>query len=283
MNKYIGHTHKWVKPDGSFKYVQMYLQTDQGYEFNNDEQAYKIAILDPSDAGNFRYDIFDITKRWRLEDLPARPFGKLTLNRSPDNYFAEIEQLALSPSHLVPGIEPSADPVLQARMFAYPDAQRHRLGVNYQRIPVNCPKHAFNPLQRDGKAAGHGNGGTLPSRLSSSCPISYKRRLLLAPHEEWKGRITAESRWGSSDTVFESPHSPRGFWTMIGEEKKYGDWQEKMVGNISRHLSGACADVRRRAYALFRRVHEDLGHGVETETETEALAAVRDTYIRGEK
>ncbi|KAL8641588.1 MAG: hypothetical protein Q9226_008615 [Calogaya cf. arnoldii] len=305
MNAYMGHTHKWVKPDGSFKYIQMYLQTDQGYQFNTDEQAQNLAgtngdhatqdlfeaiekgdyptwtayvqVLDPLDAETYRYDIFDITTHWPLEDMPARPFGKLTLNRNPDNHFAEIEQLAFSPSHLVPGIEPSADPVLQARMFSYPDAQRHRLGVNYQQIPVNRPKQAFNPLQRDGAGAVQGNGGAFPSHLSSTRPMTYKDRssLVTPSHEQWSGSVTAKPRWQPSDIDFDSPDSPRGFWDMIGEKDKYAGWQGKMIGNIARHLSGARVDVRTKAYVLFRRVHDDLGDGVERETEALAVAKER--------
>jgi len=65
--------------------------------------------------------------------------GRLTLDQNPSNYFAEVEQIAFAPSHLVPGIEPSPDKMLQARLFSYADTHRHRLGVNYQQIPVNCP------------------------------------------------------------------------------------------------------------------------------------------------
>jgi len=68
-----------------------------------------------------------------------------TLRAQARNYFAEVEQIAFSPAHLVPGIEPTADPMLQARLFSYSDSQRHRLGVNYQQIPVNSPLHPYTP------------------------------------------------------------------------------------------------------------------------------------------
>ena len=104
-----------------------------------------VQVLDPADAERFRWNIFDVTKVWPHSDVPLRQVGKLTLNRNPANYFAEIEQIAFSPAHLVPGIEPSADPMLQARLFSYSDSQRHRLGVNYQQIPVNQPLHVYAP------------------------------------------------------------------------------------------------------------------------------------------
>ena len=80
--------------------------------------------MTPDQAEKFRYNILDLTKIWPHADYPLRPIGKIVLNKNPENYFAEVEQAGFAPSHLVPGIEPSADPVLQARLFAYPDTQR---------------------------------------------------------------------------------------------------------------------------------------------------------------
>lgn len=74
---------------------------------------------------------------------------------SPENYFAEVEQVAYNPAHMIPGIEPSSDPVLQSRLFSYPDAHRHRIGANYQQLPVNAPvcPMRFGNFQRDGNMA----------------------------------------------------------------------------------------------------------------------------------
>lgn len=90
-------------------------------------------------------------------------------------YFAEIEQIAFSPSHLVPGVEPSADQVLQSRLFSYPDTHRHRLGVNYQQLPVNCPLNQPANFQRDGAMAFY-NQGNRPNYQSSIQPLSYKSK-----------------------------------------------------------------------------------------------------------
>jgi catalase len=173
IDSYSAHTFKFVKTDGTFKYVKLHFKSDQGHCDLTNEQAADlqstnpdhatqdlseaidrgdfpswtlfVQVLDPKDAERFRWNIFDVTKVWPHSDVPLRPVGKMTLDRNPDNYFAEIEQLAFSPSHLVPGIEASADPMLQARLFSYSDSQRHRLGVNYQQIPVNKPLHAYSP------------------------------------------------------------------------------------------------------------------------------------------
>ncbi|XP_008475625.1 catalase-like [Diaphorina citri] len=82
---------------------------------------------------------YDLTKVWPHREFPLIEVGQLVLDKNPSNYFAEVEQIAFSPSHLVPGIEPSPDKMLQGRLFSYPDTHRHRLGPNYLQLPVNCP------------------------------------------------------------------------------------------------------------------------------------------------
>ena len=158
-----------------------------------------VQVLSPEQAEKFRWNIFDLTKVWPQGEVPLRPIGKLTLNKNVENYFAEIEQgqhhcsslsifksntltlpsdlVAFSPSHLVPGVEPSADPVLQSRLFSYPDTQRHRLGVNYQQIPVNAPLRAFNPYLRDGAMAVNGNFGANPNYPSVSFWLFHSRTI----------------------------------------------------------------------------------------------------------
>ena len=82
---------------------------------------------------------FDVTKVWPHKDYPLIQVGRMVLNRNPANYFAEVEQIAFAPSHLIPGVEASPDKMLQGRLFSYADTHRHRLGANYLQIPVNCP------------------------------------------------------------------------------------------------------------------------------------------------
>jgi catalase len=86
------------------------------------------------DAEKFKWDPFDLTKVWPQKQYPLRQFGRMVLNRNPANYFAEVEQAAFSPAHMVPGIEPSPDRMLQGRLFSYDDTHRHRLGPNYLQV-----------------------------------------------------------------------------------------------------------------------------------------------------
>lgn len=148
-------------------------------------------------AEKFRYNVLDLTKVWPHAEYPLRPLGKLVLNENVQNYFAEIEQVAFSPSHTVPYFEPTVDPVLQSRLFSYPDTHRHRLGVNYQQLPVNSPIVAIANFQRDGFMA-FNNQGARPNYQSTISPLSYNGRKgalegsakdveRAAKHETWVG------------------------------------------------------------------------------------------------
>ena len=117
-----------------------------------------VQVMPYEDAKTYRFNPFDLTKVWPHADYPLIKVGTHTLNRNPQNFFAEIEQAAFSPANTVPGIDISPDKMLMARVFSYPDAQRYRVGTNYNQIPVNAPhaasvhnysqdgaqRHAFN-------------------------------------------------------------------------------------------------------------------------------------------
>ena len=165
MNGYGSHTFKMVNAEGKVHYVKFHLKTDQGIKNLRRKEADQLKAADPDHATrdlydtisqgtnpswsmyiqampeeaepNYNWDIFDVTKIWPTEDYPLLPVGRLVLNRNPLNYYAETEQAAFSPAHMVPGIEPSNDKMLQGRLISYSDTHRHRLGPNYDLIPIN--------------------------------------------------------------------------------------------------------------------------------------------------
>jgi len=293
MNGYSGHTYKWTKPDGTFNYVQIHVKTDQGIKTFTNAEAGAMAsenpdhhtqdlfdsiqkgeypswtcyvqVLSPEQAEKFRWNIFDLTKVWPQKEVPLRPFGKFTLNKNVENYFAEIEQVAFSPSHLVPGVEPSADPVLQSRLFSYPDTHRHRLGVNYQQIPVNAPLRAFNPYQRDGSMAVNGNYGANPNYPSSYRAMTYKHVKPTNDHEKWAGAAVSFL----SEVTPEDYVQAKGLWDVLGKQPGQ---QDNFVGNVAGHLSAAKEDTRKRTYEMFSKVDEKLGARIAEETEKLAPA-----------
>ena len=160
MNGYSSHTFKWVNAKGEVHFVKYHFKTDQGIKtFTAETQnqmllkdkdfstsdlfnaiakgdfpswTWYVQLMPEKDAENYRFDVLDITKVWPHSDYPLKKVGKMTLNRNPENYHADVEQSAFSPSHLIPGIEPSNDKMLQGRLFSYPDTHRHRLGKNYE-------------------------------------------------------------------------------------------------------------------------------------------------------
>ena len=96
-------------------------------------------IIDPAVEMTLDFDPLDDTKTVPEDQFPLIAVGKIVLNKNPEDYFAEVEQSAFAPSVIVPGIELSADKMLQGRAFSYPDTQRYRVGANYLQLPVNCP------------------------------------------------------------------------------------------------------------------------------------------------
>jgi catalase len=192
----------------------------------------------------------------------------MTLNRNPQNYFAEIEQMAVAPSHLVPGIEPTADPMLQARLFSYNDSQRHRLGVNYQQLPVNAPLHPYAPFQRDGPGAVNGNYGSDPGYPSPLRPNEYTPVDVHIGHEEWVGRATYDLQEVTDEDFVQA----KGLWDVLGRTPGQ---QQNLVHNVAVHLFGAVPEVRRRTYGMFSRVDGDLGRRIEEATEEQVIAVKR--------
>ncbi|KAM5442943.1 catalase A [Microsporum ferrugineum] len=293
MNGYSGHTYKWITPDGGFNYVQIHLKTDQGIKNFTNEEATRMSaenpdwhtedlfnaikagqnpswtcyvqVLSPADAEKFRWNIFDLTKVWPHGEVPLRRVGRLTLNRNPENYFAEMEQAAFSPSHVVPGVEPSADPVLQSRLFSYPDTHRHRLGTNYTQIPVNCPLKAYTPYQRDGHMSVDGNHGANPNYPSSFRKVAFRPVRASQEHEKWAGAVLSKQLPVTDEDFVQ----PGRLWEVMGKDKGQ---QDNFIGNVAGHLAGANERVRRATYGMFRRVNKDLGARIEKATEKEVSA-----------
>ena len=190
MHGFGTHTFRWVNAQGEAFWVKFHFLTDSGVKNFTIEEANKMRGIDPdyatndlynhiaagktatwtwkiqvmpeADGYNYKWNIFDPTKVWPHGDYPLIEVGKLTLNKNPENFFAETEQSAFAPANFVPGIEPSPDRVLQGRLFAYSDTQRYRLGVNHQQLPINCPyRTKVANGQRDGFMT-HGLQGSKP-------------------------------------------------------------------------------------------------------------------------
>jgi len=115
------------------------------------EYELALQLVPEEDGDKLGFDLLDPTKLWPEDQIPLQRVGKLTLNRNPDNFFAETEQIAFHPGHVVPGIDMSDDPLLQGRLFSYSDTQLNRFGTpNFAQLPINQPKSPVNNFQQDG-------------------------------------------------------------------------------------------------------------------------------------
>lgn len=187
VNGYGSHTYQWVNAAGERFWVQYHFLSNQGVEPMFADEAERIAgedadyyrrdlyeaiergehpswdvyvqVMPYEDAKTYRFNPFDMTKVWPKADYPRIKVGTFTLNRNPRNFFAEIEQAAFSPGNQVPGTGISPDRMLMARVFAYNDAHRHRIGTNFNQLPVNQPHAAeVNNYMHEGNMQYHFNG-----------------------------------------------------------------------------------------------------------------------------
>ena len=214
-----------------------------------------IQVMDPKDAETVPYDIFDDTKIWPHKDYPLQPIGKMTLNRNPSNYFQDVEQAAFSPSTMVPGIGPSADIMLQARMFSYPDAQRYRVGANYQQLPCNAAHSSvYSPYQRDGPARFDGNYGSDPDYVRSSFRPIKEIKPTDVSFNEWHGHVQQYS----SEVTDEDWVQPRELWRIFKEEKS----DEDFIHNVSMHMSGAIKQVQDKAIEVWGKVDPEISQRI---------------------
>lgn len=196
MNGYGSHTFSLINAKNERVWVKFHFKTAQGIKnFLNKEASdmrgidpdfsqrdlveaiqngkfprwnVKIQVMTDEQARNFRWNPFDLTKIWPHKEFPLIDVGVAELNENPKNYFAEIEQAAFAPAHIVDGIGYSPDKMLQGRLLSYPDAHRHRLGANYEQIPVNKCPYMVNNHQRDGQMRVDGNGGDAPNYWPNS-------------------------------------------------------------------------------------------------------------------
>lgn len=177
-----------------------------------------VQIMTEEQAKNHYENPFDITKIWRHKEFPLIEVGVLELNRNPENYFAEVEQSAFTPAHVIPGIGFSPDKFLQGRLFSYGDAQRYRLGVNHNQIPVNSAKNEVNDYHRDGAMRVDGNYGNAPAYTPNSMGIWTAQPEVMEPPLDLEG---AMYRYDPKDDPTDDNFRAGGdLWRVLTEDKK---------------------------------------------------------------
>jgi catalase len=282
MNGYGSHTFLWYNAAGEKFWVKYHIKTDQGIENFTFAEATAMAAADPDfhirdlqtaiasgnhpswtvqvqvmpfeQAASYRFNPFDLTKVWPHGDYPPITIGRITLNKNPENYFAEIEQAAFEPANFVPGIGPSPDKMLQGRLFSYPDTHRHRIGTNYLQLPVNRPKSAVHSYNKDGAMRYANPGDPVYAPNSAGGPA--------ADPDLWRGDTyqVAGEMMRSAYTLRADDDDfgqPRALWERVLTETD----QEHLVSNICAHAGApeVTSETRSRVVEYWRHVHPELG------------------------
>ena len=281
MNGYGSHTFMWVNAGGEKFWVKYHFKTDQGIDNFTDAEAgamiasdadwhrrdlfqsiergdhpswtLQVQIMPFTDAADYRFNPFDLTKVWPHSDYPVIDIGRMTLDRSPENFFAQIEQAAFEPANMVPGIAPSPDKMLQGRLFSYPDTHRHRIGPNYLQLPVNqpiVPVHSYN------------TDGAMRYRWSSDpvyAPNSYGGPKADPEHYRDPSYHVAGEIVRSAYVAHREDDDFGQAGTLYRQVMSDTD-RDHLVANIVGHASADVEpDVQARVVEYWRQVDPDLG------------------------
>ncbi|WP_285727834.1 catalase [Psychromicrobium xiongbiense] len=286
MQGYGSHTYQWINAAGERFWVKYHFTSQQGVEGLTGEEAEQLAgsdadhhirdlyeaieegsfpkwdlsvqVMPYEDAKTYRFNPFDLTKVWPFADYPRIPVGTMTLNRNPENYFAQIEQAAFAPSNFVPGIAASPDKMLQARIFSYADAHRYRVGTNHAQLPVNAPKAQVHNYSQNGAARYHFNAPTVPNYAPNSKGGPAADESLFQPGG-WEndgeltlsaGRLHAEdSDFGQAGTLYREVFDDAA--------------RERFLATITGAVGGVQDPaIRDRAIAYWTQVDTELGESL---------------------
>ncbi|WP_417613783.1 catalase [Parasphingorhabdus sp.] len=290
MNGYSSHTYMLVNAEGEKFWVKFHFHTDVGDESGNahltQEEAVKKAgedsdyhrrdlfdairagngpswtlkwqIMPFEDAKTYRINPFDLTKTWPHEDYPLIEVGKLVLDENPVDFHTQIEQLAFQPNNMVPGIGLSPDKMLLARGFAYADAHRARLGVNYAQIPVNAPRCPVNSYTKDGAL-----------RTQNAVDPVYAPNSYGGPSAQPESGTEA-GLWHADGDMVRSAYKLReddDDWSQAGalvRDVMDDKQRDRFVSNVAGHLAdGVSEKVLVRAFEYWKNVDKDCGERIE--------------------
>jgi catalase len=225
---------------------------------DNPQWNLEVQVMPFADAAGYRFNSFDVTKVWPHSDYPPIPVGRMVLDRNPDNFFAEVEQAGFSPANLVPGLGLSPDKMLMGRVFSYHDTQLHRIGANYQQLPINAPKVPVHSYNKDG-AMTIRNPGSQPVYAPNSVggPVADPAS---GADLAWQVEAGEIGRYAYEKHADDDDFGQAG--SLYREVMTPTD-REHLASNIVEHLSdNVSADVQARAVSYWANVDPDLGAAV---------------------
>ncbi|MFI3166892.1 MAG: catalase [Bacillota bacterium] len=280
MHGFSSHAFSFLDKNNNRTYVKFHMECMQGIKNLTDAEASKIIGTDRDSYGrdlfyaiqNANYpkwkmfvqlmteqqaidhyeDPFDLTKVWRHKEFPLIEVGIFELNRNPDNYFAQIEQSAFTPSNVIDGIGFSPDKMLQARLFSYPDAHMYRLGVNHNKIPVNMPHCKVNDYHRDGAMRTDDNFKDKVNYQPNSFGKWEDSKNLDYPPLETFGDV---ARYPHTKPRPDDNYYQAGLLYHIMKEKE----KKALIANTARHIADAKENVKYRHCAHCYLADSDYG------------------------
>jgi catalase len=298
MHGFGSHTFSLINADNQRFWVKFHFETQQGIKNLSDAEAtelvgrdresaqrdlfdsignkdfprwkMRIQVMPENEAGAYHLNPFDLTKVWPHKDYPLIDVGMLELNRNPENYFAEVEQVAFTPANVVPGISFSPDKMLQSRLFSYGDAQRYRLGVNHHQIPVNAPRCPVHSYHRDGAMRVDGNHGATIGYEPNSKGEWQQQPDFSEPPLSIEG---AAAHWDhrADDDYFSQPGN---LFRLMTPEK-----QQLLFDNTARSVGGASREVQQRHIDNCTRADPAYGAGVAAALERGARGATPNPVV----
>lgn len=279
MHGFGSHTFSLINKDNERVWCKFNLRTQQGIKNLSDQEAaelvghdressqndlymaiengdypqwtFYIQVMTEEQARNHKDNPFDITKVWSHKEYPLIEVGELELNRNPENYFADVEQAAFSPTHLVPGIGISPDKLLQARLFSYGDAHRYRLGVNHDLVPVNRPKVPVHDYHRDGMMRVDSNHGATLGYFPNSYGEWAQQPEFAEPPLPLEGELDRYTAYGENDDCF---YQPGDLYRLMPEEKK-----TLLIENTARDIAPTTENIKYRHAAHCYLADKDYG------------------------
>jgi catalase len=283
MNGYGSHTYSFWNDKGERYWVKFHFKTQQGHRHLTNEEAagvvgktresyqeqlygtiekgdfpkwtLKVQIMPEKDAEKAKFNPFDLTKVWPHADYPLIEVGVMELNRNAENYFAEIEQLALSPSNIVPGISWSPDKMLQARIFSYADAHRYRLGTHYEALPVNRPKADVAHYHKDGPMRFFDNNEKNPDAYYE--PNTFDGPVQDESVQEPPLRVSGDaSRYNHRDGN-DDYTQPGNLFRLFNAEQK-----RRLFSNYAAAMSGVPEEIVQRQLVHLHRADPAYAEGV---------------------
>ncbi|AWY19424.1 catalase [Moraxella bovis] len=245
MHGFGSHTYSFINDKNERFWVKFHFHTQQGIKNLTDAEAEAVIAKDRESSQKDLYDAiekgdypkwkmyiqvmpeeeansvdfhpFDLTKVWSKKQFPLIEVGEFELNRNPNNYFLDVEQVAFAPSNLVPGIGVSPDRMLQARLVNYADAQRYRLGVNRNQIPVNAPRCPVYSNHRDGQGRVGDNYGGRPHYE----PNSFGQWQEQPQYAEPPLKISDDAKqWDFREDDSDYFSQPRALFNLMTDEQK---------------------------------------------------------------